>query len=372
MQDPRLMQLAELMLDHSLQLRRQEAIRIAADVTAIPLVKALLIKARERGVLAQVDLLDSQLQRLQLELLDADDPASRNFLADKAQSGMRRFENLVGDIILRASPNDQEMSQIPAAVLQMVARENKPLKDLLINHRRWVLFDYPTPAQAQRAGLPFDTFTDFVLNAASVDYAQMKKDVMPLVELMQRTDEVRITGKDTDLRFSIQGIPVIPCCGESNIPDGECFTAPVRQSVQGHLHINTPSVFWGQVFTDIHFEFKDGKIVKATAAENSDRLNEILDNDAGARYIGEFSLGFNPLIKDPFMNTLFDEKISGSFHFTPGSCYDEAPNGNDSAIHWDLVHIQRPEYGGGSIYFDGVKIRDAGRFLLPQLQALNP
>ena len=253
------------------------------------------------------------------------------------------------------------------------SRLAKPFRDLLINHRRWVLFEYPTPGQAQRAGMSFDQYTDFVLDVSVVDYQAMQAAARPLKQLMERTDRVRLTGAGTDLAFSIKGIPAIPCCGEFNLPDGECFTAPVRDSVNGFVTFNTPTNYWGRTLNGIRLEFAQGRIIKATAANQADEdvLNKVLDTDEGARYVGEFAIGFNPRIREPFCNTLFDEKIAGSFHFTPGACYDDAPNGNASAIHWDLVHIQRPEYGGGDMWFDDVLVRHDGLFTLPELSALN-
>ena len=373
MRDSRIEKLAELMLSHSMQIKKGEAFHITADISAIPLVQAILRQTAAIGAIADVELTQQEITRRQLELIDPDDGGfSDDFLADKAESGIRRFKNLVGDIVIRAYANDQELAGINPAVQQLAARKNRPFKDMLINQRRWVLFEYPTAGQAQRAGMSFEQYVDFVFDVSSIDYRAMRRNVQPLQQLMAKTENVRITGRDTKLSFSIKNIPVIACCGENNIPDGECFTAPVVDSVNGHVLINTPSVFWGKTFTDIRLEFAKGKIISASAKEDTKLLNQILDSDQGARFIGEFAIGFNPLIRDPFMNTLFDEKISGSFHFTPGACYDDAPNGNKSSIHWDLVHIQRPEYGGGSIWFDDVEIRRDGLFLASDLKALNP
>jgi aminopeptidase len=188
---------------------------------------------------------------------------------------------------------------------------------------------------------------------------------------MEKADRVRITGKDTDLSFSIKGMPAIKCDGKLNIPDGEVFSAPLRSSVNGVITYNTPAVYMGVTFENIRLEFKDGKIIKATA-NNTERINRIFDTDEGARYVGEFSIGLNPYIEKPMKDTLFDEKIKGSIHFTPGSSYDECNNGNKSAIHWDLVFIQRPEYGGGEIWFDDTLIRKDGIFVVDKLKCLNP
>jgi aminopeptidase len=216
-----------------------------------------------------------------------------------------------------------------------------------------------------------DAFEDFYFDVCNLDYNKMANAMEPLKQLMERTDKVRIVSPGTDLSFSIKGMNAVKCNGDRNIPDGECYTAPIRNSVNGVLSYNTPSVYEGTTFDNIRFVFENGKIVEASANHN-DKINHIMDTDEGARYIGEFSLGFNPYIKDPMKDTLFDEKIDGSLHFTPGNAYDEADNGNVSAIHWDLVLIQRPEYGGGEVYFDDVLIRKDGRFVIPELLGLNP
>jgi aminopeptidase len=187
---------------------------------------------------------------------------------------------------------------------------------------------------------------------------------------MNQTDKVHIKGPGTDLRFSIKGIPAISCAGEHNVPDGECFTAPVKDSVEGYIQFNAETLYHGTVFNDIRLEFEKGKVVKATGSDDS-KINKILDSDEGARYIGEFAIAFNPYITEPMKDILFDEKIAGSFHFTPGNAYDMADNGNRSDVHWDMVLIQRPDYGGGEMWFDDVLIRKEGEFILPELKGLN-
>lgn len=373
MKDPRFDQLAQIILTHSLRLQPAEIVNITADVAALPLAKAIVKQANLLGIFCHVELASQEISRLVLEGLKTDDDGrTEQFLQKRTAWGLRKFEDVAANIFLRAYQNDQELSGIPPNVRQMEARIGKPLKDLIINERRWVLFEYPTPGQAQRAGMSFEQYQDFVFDVSCVDYARMSQDVQPLVALMKRTDRVRLTGPGTDLSFSIRDIPVIPCSGECNIPDGEVFTAPVKDSINGTIAFNTPTIYWGKTITGIRFRLENGRIVQATADTNEETLNKILDTDEGARYVGEFSLGINPRIREPFCNTLFDEKICGSFHFTPGACYAEASNGNDSNIHWDLVAIQRPEYGGGEIWFDDVLIRKDGLFVLPELLSLNP
>ena len=241
-----------------------------------------------------------------------------------------------------------------------------------VKHTKWVVLRYPTPSMAQQASMSTDEFEDFYFRVCNLDYSKMSKAMDNLVDYMNKTDKVRIVGVDTDLEFSIKDIPAIKCAGELNIPDGEVFTAPVKDSVNGKIRYNTPSLYDdGFTYENVYFEFKNGKIVKATSNDDK-RINDILDSDEGARFIGEFAIGVNPYIFDPMKDTLFDEKIMGSFHLTPGACYDEASNGNKSSVHWDLVLIQTPKYGGGEIYFDNKLIRKDGIFVVDELKSLNP
>ena len=239
-----------------------------------------------------------------------------------------------------------------------------------VSNTKWCILRYPNYAMAQAANMSTAAFEEFYFNVCNLDYGKMDQAMDPLVALLESTKAVRIVGPGTDLTFSIEGIGVVKCAGKRNIPDGEVYTAPVKDSVNGYITYNTPSLYQGFTYENIRFEFKDGQIIKATA-NDTERINHVLDTDPGARYIGEFALGVNPYILTPMKDTLFDEKIMGSFHFTPGSAYDQADNGNRSSVHWDLVSIQRPEYGGGEIYFDGVLIRKDGQFVLPELEGLN-
>jgi aminopeptidase len=372
MHDERLDRLAHHILHYSVEIQKGDRFALSLTTGSIPLGKALLEETRRIGAFAYVEILDEELQRLSRELIDPDDGGfSEDSLKCSVAWGLRRFEDLKASISIRSFENDMETAGVDPRKVRLAAQTGMPLQDLIINHRKWVLFEYPTKGQAQKAGMSYDRFFDFVLDVSCVDYAKMRRDVEPLKARMQRTDRVRLVGPGTDLSFSIKGIPAIPCCGEYNIPDGEIFTAPVRDSINGTLAYNTPSIYWGKKFSDIRFTFKDGRIEEASCTGSQEDLLKILDSDPGARYIGEFAIGLNPLIREPFCNTLFDEKIYGSFHFTPGRCYDDAPNGNESAVHWDLVCIQRPEYGGGEMYFDGELVRKDGLFLPEDLLGLN-
>ena len=249
--------------------------------------------------------------------------------------------------------------------------ERRITNEVRVPFTRWVALRYPTPSMAQSAGMNTEDFEDFFFKVCNMDYRRMSRAMDPFQQLMEKTDRVRIVGPNTDLRFSIKGCGAVKCDGSCNIPDGEVYSAPVRDSVEGYITYNTPSLVDGFTFENIHFEFSKGKIVKATA-NDSRRLNEILDTDEGARYVGEFAFGVNPYINRVMNDTLFDEKIGGSIHFTPGNCAMGCHNGNKSQVHWDIVLIQTPEWGGGEIYFDDALIRKDGRFVLPELTGLNP
>jgi aminopeptidase len=245
----------------------------------------------------------------------------------------------------------------------------RPIADWRVKHTRWVITRYPTHGGAQEAKMSLEEFEDYLFAACCIDWnaESLKQD--RLKTLMDRTEQVRIVASDTDLFFSIKGMPGIKCDGRFNIPDGEVFTAPVRDSVEGFITYNCPTVYQGKEFNNVRLEFRQGRIVAATSPGNDDALNRILDTDEGARFIGEFAIGVNPGITEPMRNILFDEKIFGSIHFTPGQCYDECDNGNQSAVHWDMVKLLR---GDGEIWFDETLILKDGRFVHPDLQSLNP
>jgi aminopeptidase len=366
MTDFRLKTLAGNILEHSLSIKKGERVMIRGSVAVKPLITELIKKAGELGAIPFVRLYDEEITRCVLE------GAQDGRLETEMKWDLDIYKDIDADVSFGCEENDAELSLINEAIMQRRSTVRRPWVNMVVNNKKWVLLNWPTKAQAQKARMPFEDFFNFVISASSVDYAEMGRNMKPLSELMSKTDKVYITGSGTDLSFSINGIPNVICAGENNLPDGEIFTAPVKTSVEGILTYNTPCPYHGKVYNGVRLEFKDGKIVKSTADNDSDSLSKIFDTDEGARYIGEFALGVNPMITRPFGNILFDEKIMGSFHFTPGMAYETANNGNSSSIHWDMVCIQTPEYGGGEIWFDGVLIRKDGMFVLPELRALNP
>lgn len=309
-------------------------------------------------------------QRVQREMLLSCKEEQLKLMAELDAKEMSRMDCYIG---IRGAENVAELSDVPAEKMELYDKlyMDPVHHKIRVPKTRWVVLRYPNEAMAQLAGTSMENFEDFYFNVCNLDYGKMGKAMEALVAYMNRTDKVRILGPGTDLTFSIKDIPAIPCSGDMNIPDGEVFTAPVKNSVNGTISYNAPSLYQGVTYENVKFTFQDGKIIEATANDTV-KLNKLLDSDEGARYIGEFAIGVNPYILKPMKDILFDEKICGSIHFTPGNCYEEAPNGNQSVIHWDLVLIQRKEYGGGEIYFDDTLIRKDGIFVVPELEGLNP
>ncbi len=355
MHDPRCDRLAHLLVNFSTRLQPGE--RVLIDAFDIPpeMTVALVRAARAAGALPFVQIHQARVSR-EMAL-----SATTEQLDFSSRHELARMKAMAAYIALRGSENISESSDVPAAQMKLLARKLKPVLDHRVKKTRWCVLRWPSPSMAQQAGMSTERFEKFFFDVCTLDYSRMQPGMKALKALMDRTDRVQITGPGTDLAFSIKGIPAITCGGTHNIPDGEVFTCPVKNSVQGFVTFNAPTIYQGAAFDNIRLEFKDGKIVNATGS-NPRRLNEILDSDEGARFIGEFSLAFNPHILEPMRDILFDEKISGSFHFTPGQAYELADNGNRSQVHWDMVNIQRPEYGGGAIYFDGKLIRQDGLF----------
>jgi aminopeptidase len=367
MKDTRIEKLAKNLINYSVRLQKGEKVLIENFGLQRELVTALVKEAYAAGGYPFVSLKDHQVDRA---LLFGAEEEQYDMMAQFEANVMSQMDAYIG---LRSGNNINELADVPDEKMKISGRTigRKVHSEIRVPKTKWVVLRYPTSSMAQLAKMSTEGFEDFYFNVCNLDYGKMDKAMESLVELMNRTDKVHITGPGTDLTFSIKDIPAIKCAGQLNIPDGEVYTAPVRNSVNGVITYNTPSPYQGFTFENVKLTFKDGKIVEASA-NDSERINKIFDTDEGARYIGEFAIGVNPYILHPMQDILFDEKIDGSFHFTPGQCYDVAPNGNNSNIHWDMVNIQRPDYGGGEIYFDDVLIRKDGRFVLPELEVLNP
>ena len=367
MTDPRMKKLAHSLINYSCRLQPGEKILIEVfdceDVIAEELIKA----AYEAGGLPFVNMYRSKVQRAWLNSLTPEQAELQ------AKWDAQRMRDMDAYISFRGNENSAENAGVPSENMRIYSTiySEKVHSDIRVRNTKWCVLRYPNPSMAQLNSMGTRDFEDFYFDVCCLDYAKMGRAMQALKALMERTDRVRIISPGTALSFSIKGQPAIPCAGEMNIPDGEVYTSPVKDSVNGRITYNTPSFYNGFRFENVSLTFKDGRIIEAHANDD-EKLAAVFDTDEGARFVGEFAIGVNPYILSPMCDILFDEKICGSIHFTPGSAYDDADNGNRSAVHWDLVLIQRPEYGGGEIYFDDVLIRRDGVFVLPELEALNP
>ena len=370
MPDPRWTELAEILIGHSTRLKAGEAVLIECfdlDDTSLP--RLLVQLAARRGAYPIVELKETRVLR---ELIRH---ASEGQMRLMGECELHRMGQVQAYIGIRGARNISEMADVPLDKMNLYnTHVYKPVHiDRRIKSTRWCVLRLPNASMAQQAGMSTEAFENFYFDVCNLDYSRLAKALVPLVRRMEAARTVAIEAPGTDLRFSIEGIPVIPCAGEMNIPDGEVFTAPVRDSIEGTVLFNTPTVYQGSSFDGIRLTFRAGRIVEATCQGGDvKKLRKIFETDEGASYTGEWSIGCNPRILNPMRDILFDEKIAGSFHLTPGNAYDEADNGNRSKIHWDLVQIQRPEFGGGTIRFDGEPIRVDGRFVPEELQGLDP
>jgi aminopeptidase len=364
--DERLNRLSQVLVGYSCGVKKGEKVLVSYEGEACkPLIRRIIKDIYRAGGLPFAEIRDASVTR---EILLGCEEGQIGFMNEY---GLAQMKGMDAYIAVRGGSNSSELSDVPPDRLNMYNRVLRPVLDYRVNHTKWVVLRYPNYSMAQLSGMSLEGFEDFYFDVCTLDYGRMSEAMDPLVDLMNRTDRVHLKGPGTDLTFSIKGIPAIKCAGEKNIPDGEVYTAPVRDSVNGIISCNTLSEEQGFTFDNIVFEVQNGKIVKASA-NNAERINKLLDTDEGARFFGEFAIGVNPYVLHPMKDTLFDEKIAGSFHLTPGAAYEDAFNGNKSAVHWDLVMIQRPDYGGGEIWFDGRPVRRDGMFVLPELERLNP
>lgn len=368
MTDPRTTKLAEVLVGYSTQLKYGEKVLIEAIDVPNEITCELVRVAKAAGASPLVTIKRNEVLR---SLLIHGDDEQLQLIADAEALRMKGVQAYIG---VRGSLNINELSDVPDERMKAYQRIWwRPVHgEIRVRKTRWVVLRYPSPSMAQSARMSTAAFEDFYFNVCTMDYSKMSRAMQPLQKRMQNADQVRIIGPGTELAFSIKGIPAISCDGKLNIPDGEVFTAPVRDSINGVVQFNTPTIYQGVTHDNVRLEFKDGKVVNGTSSDTA-ALNRVLDSDEGARYTGEFAIGFNPYVTQPMLDILFDEKIAGSFHLTPGAAYeDDADNGNRSQIHWDMVCRQDPANGGGEIWFDGELIRKDGQFVPNDLKPLNP
>lgn len=362
----KLKELASLIVNYSIRVEKDERVLITTQsLETHEFVSYLIEEIYKNGGVPCLKINDPILGA---RLAEKNNEGRIELLKKIQENEVELFDSFIN---IRYATNDYENKNVSGEMSKKLSQALLPSSDVRVNQRKWVLLNYPSLLDSYKAKMTSTEFMEFALRVMTVNYKSMSELIKPLKKLMDKTDKVRIVSPGTDITFSIKGMGSIPCVGEMNIPDGELYSAPVKNSVNGTITYNTPSPYQGRVYNHVSLEFKDGKIINATCDDDNEKLNEIFNTDEGARYVGEFSLGFNPEILYSMGDILYDEKILGSIHFTPGQAYKDCYNGNDSGIHWDMVLIQRKDYGGGEIYFDDVLIRKDGMFVLEELKPLN-
>jgi len=356
------LKLARQLLTHSVELKSGQNVMIQCiGLNAIGLVRALAKLVRELDGHPFIKLEDPETNRMLLE--SGDEEYWKNQAESDQLPLMKKMDAFIG---IRASENIYENSGASKKA-NMAYSEffvNPVHFEQRVNHTNWAVLRYPSAAFAMNAKMSTERFRTFYYDACLFDYNKLKEAMLPLEKRLRETDKVRLKGKGTDIEFSVKDQNWIPCFGKRNIPDGELFSSPILDSVNGHITY-APSVYQGKPFEFVKLEVENG-VVTDFDSSNNEALKEILDTDEGARRFGEFSFGLNPIIKEPMYDILFDEKITGSNHLTLGNDYEIAPNGNESAIHWDLVCI------GADVYLDEELVRKGRTFVTDDLKGLNP
>src|SRR5438309_7906292 len=277
MHDERFDKLAKLLVEYSIRLKRNETVLIEAFDIPDEMTVALVRAARNAGGIPFAQVYHARVNRaLALE-------ASDRQLNVMASHELTRMKKMNAYIAMRGSQNITELADVPPNKMKLIGKKMRPVQDQRVKRTKWVVLRWPTPSMAQLAGMSTEAFEDFYFDVCTLNYRKMQPGMKALKRLMEATDCVQIKGPGTDLVFSVKGIPAVICGGDRNIPDGEVFSCPVKDSVDGHVTFNAPSIYQGTAFDGIRLEFNKGKIVEATSNETKN-LNKILDSDVGARY----------------------------------------------------------------------------------------
>lgn len=355
-------ELAKKILEFSCELEKGQNVMLQLiGLNGIGLLRALVAHARAMDVNPFIQIEDTEIRRMLVE--NGDEEFWENQTKVDQLPLMKQMDAFVG---VRAALNIYEHAEVSKEANKAYADHFvEPVHyNERVNNTNWVVLRYPSEAFAMNAKMPTQRFRDFYYKACLLDYSELAEAIQPLQDRLEKTDMIRLEGEGTDIEFSVKGQTWIPCFGKRNIPDGELFSSPILDSVNGYITY-APSVYQGKPFEYVKLEVSNGEVIDFDSS-NNEALEEILDTDEGARRFGEFSFGLNPVIEEPMYDILFDEKIYGSNHLTLGNDYEIAPNGNESNIHWDLVCI------GADVYLDGEKVREGRQFVMDDLKGLNP
>ncbi|MBI5874789.1 MAG: aminopeptidase [Deltaproteobacteria bacterium] len=356
MSDPRVERLADILVNHSMKVKKGERVLIgSSSELAKPLVLEVYKKVLKAGGHPTVNIAFEETANIFYNM------ASKEQLLDFPKAKFFEAKNLDCVVNIRAAVNKKALSNVDSQAISQRSKILMPIQEEIVNNKRWVICNFPTNALAQETDMSLEEYEDFLYGATNINWGKVKKEEMRLKKVLDKGKIVRIAGKDTDLCLSIKGRKAIPCFGERNMPDGEVFLSPVENSAEGEIYYDLPAIYQGKEVLGIRLKFKNGKVIEASAAKNEKFLIAMLDTDKGARYLGEIGIGTNYGIKHFSKDILFDEKIGGTVHLAVGRSYKDAGGKNESAIHWDMIKDLR---NGGAIYVDGKVIQKNGRFVI--------
>ncbi len=365
MVDPRIQKLAQVLVHYSIGVRRGDRLIVQGGVAAEPLLKAIYLEILNAGGHAMIQPSLPGIAEL-LYKHGSDDQIE--YVPEPMKLVYETFD---ASINVMSSVNTKALSGIPPEKLVLSNRAHKALFSTIMQRTadqsfRWVGTLFPTQAFAQDAEMSLDDYADFVFEACLPDWTDpigywrhVEADQQRIVDWLRGKHEIRVEGPDVDLTLGITGRRFINCCGTRNMPDGEIFTGPIEDSVEGHVRFSYPTVYQGRKLEGVHLWFERGRVQKASADKGEAFLLETLQTDDGAKYVGEFAIGTNKGISRATGNTLFDEKIGGSFHLAVGAGMPETGSVNQSGIHWDMVCDLKK---GGRIRVDNELIYENGEF----------
>ncbi|MAG13943.1 MAG: aminopeptidase [Spirochaetales bacterium] len=361
--DSRIDKMARIIARHALSVKPGEKVLIEATDDCDALIIAVIRSVNEVGGIPIVQHESLPVRRAWLM------GATEGHLQTWYESSLSIRGDIQCLLSLRGQDNRSELADVPAETMRRYNNLTIKLGQAMRRPGfRKTVIRYPSKSLAQQCGMSTEAFADHFYRVCAMNFQRLHREMEPLKNAIDQAEEVRIVAPGTDLSFSIRDLQCSISAGTWNIPDGETAMQIVRDSVEGHITYNVPSSYQGYVFHGIRLTFSRGKIVNAEANDKP-RIEAILDSDEGARYIGEFAVGVNPFLRRHMIDTLFDEKMAGSLHFTPGGT---AADGTRSLVHWDIVQSHLKHYGGGEISLDGRLWRKDGEFVDEHMQGLNP
>jgi aminopeptidase len=366
MTDPRVEKLAQVLVDYSLGLKPGDKLRLLGGVIALPLMHELYRQATRAGALVIPRITDQTFEEI---VLKEGNEVQYTFVSDLQR---QEIEYIDASLTIWSESNTKQLSNVDPQRLALRRKASGPLTKRFLERfaegqLRWCGTLFPTEAHAQDASMSLSEYEDFVYDAGLLNepdpvaaWQRVHEEQQRITDFLNGVKHIRIVTPGTEIEYRVEGRSWINCSGKENFPDGEVFTGPIEDSVNGHVHFTYPSVYGGREAEDVRLTFRDGKVVDLSAGRGQDFVEAMVNMDEGARYLGEVAFGLNYNIQQFTRNTLFDEKIGGTMHMALGASYPETGGKNESGLHWDMVCDLRD----GEVYADGELCYREGRFIV--------